>query len=88
MKPKNTSKESRTDWEHLQNMTDAQIDLSDIPKIDESFFANAKVRLPQNKQSISLRLDQDTLAWFKDQGKGYQTYINAVLRAYVQAHQN
>ena len=69
-------------------MPDAQIDLSDIPKIDESFFANAKVRLPQNKQSISLRLDQDTLAWFKNQGKGYQTYINAVLRAYVQAHQN
>lgn len=88
MKPKNTSKESRTDWEHLQDMPDAQIDLSDIPKIDESFFANAKVRLPQNKQSISLRLDQDTLAWFKNQGKGYQTYINAVLRAYVQAHQN
>ena len=88
MKPKNTSKESRTDWEHLQDMPDAQIDLSDIPKIDESFFANAKVRLPQNKQSISLRLDQDTLVWFKNQGKGYQTHINAVLRAYVQAHQN
>jgi uncharacterized protein (DUF4415 family) len=88
MKPENTSKESRTDLEQLQNMNDAKIDFSDVPELDESFFRNAKVRLPQNKQSVSLRLDKDTLAWFKNQGKGYQTYINAVLRAYVQAHQN
>jgi uncharacterized protein (DUF4415 family) len=88
MKPKNTSKEPHASNKRLVNMTDAQIDLSDIPELDESFFKNAKIRLPQKKQSVSLRLDQDTLAWFKDQGKGYQTYINAVLRAYVQAHQN
>ena len=88
MKPTNTSKESRTDWERIQNIPDDKIDFSDVAKLDASFFKNAKVRPPQNKQSISLRLDKDTLAWFKSQGKGYQTYINAVLRAYVQAHQN
>ena len=88
MKPANTSKESRTDLERLKNMSGAKIDLSDIPELGKSFFKNAKVRLPQNKQSVSLRLDKDTLAWFKNQGKGYQTYINAVLSAYVQAHQN
>jgi uncharacterized protein (DUF4415 family) len=38
------------------------------------------------KQLISLRLDRDVLDWFKQQGKGYQTRINAILRAYIRAH--
>jgi uncharacterized protein (DUF4415 family) len=36
---------------------------------------------------VSLRLDSDVLDWFKQQGKGYQTRINAVLRAYMEAHE-
>jgi len=34
------------------------------------------------KAAISLRIDADVLAWFKSQGPGYQTRINAILRAY------
>lgn len=34
------------------------------------------------KRSISLRIDEDVLEWFKSQGTGYQTRINAVLRAF------
>jgi uncharacterized protein (DUF4415 family) len=41
---------------------------------------------PDRKTLVSLRLDPDVLVWFKRQGKGYQTRINAVLRAYVKAH--
>jgi uncharacterized protein (DUF4415 family) len=67
-------------------MTDEQIDTSDIPPLDEAFFANAELRMPQAKPSITIRLDPDVLEWFKDQGKGYQTRINAVLRKYVEAH--
>ena len=37
------------------------------------------------KAPISLRLDADVLAWFKAQGPGYQTRINAILRAYKDA---
>ena len=37
------------------------------------------------KAAISLRLDADVLDWFKSQGAGYQTRINAVLRAYMEA---
>jgi len=37
------------------------------------------------KASISLRVDHDVLAWFKAQGRGYQTRINAVLRAFRDA---
>jgi uncharacterized protein (DUF4415 family) len=39
-----------------------------------------------NKRLITLDLDTDVLAWFKEQGKGYQTHINAVLKAYKDAH--
>lgn len=39
-----------------------------------------------NKRLITLDLDTDILAWFKEQGKGYQTHINAVLKAYKDAH--
>jgi uncharacterized protein (DUF4415 family) len=38
------------------------------------------------KQQVTLRLDADVLEWFKSQGRGYQTRINTLLRAYVDAH--
>jgi uncharacterized protein (DUF4415 family) len=50
-------------------------------------WANLKVEWPQAKQAISLRIDQDVLGWFRDRGPGYQTRMNAVLRAYVDAQQ-
>jgi len=86
MKQNNSTKESRTDWEKLEKVPDEKIDTSDVPELDEAFFRNAKVRLPAGKQLVSLRIDRDVLDWFKQQGKGYQTRINAILRAYVQAH--
>ncbi len=44
------------------------------------------VKLPQRKIQIALRLDNDVLNWFKQQGPGYQTRINAILKAYKEAH--
>ncbi|MFC1463188.1 BrnA antitoxin family protein [Verrucomicrobiota bacterium] len=69
-------------------MPDSDIDFSDIPKLDKGFFSRAQVRMPKRKKSVSLRLDPDVLDWFKHEGRGYQTRINAVLRAYVEAHQH
>ncbi len=46
-------------------------------------WTNLKVAWPQPKQAISLRIDQDILAWFRNGGPGYQTRMNAVLRAFV-----
>lgn len=86
MKRNDSTRKSRTDWERLERMTDEEIDTSDIPELDEEFFRHAKVCLPAGKQLVSLRIDGDVLDWFKRHGKGYQTRINAVLRAYVQAH--
>jgi len=67
-------------------MSDTDIDFSDIPELDADFFRNAKVRMPRTKKAVSIRLDQDVLAWFRRQGRGYQTRVNAVLRTYMQAH--
>ncbi|OHB63026.1 MAG: 3-oxoacyl-ACP synthase [Planctomycetes bacterium RBG_13_60_9] len=86
MKARNTAKESRADRQKLATVPDAKIDTSDIPELDEDFFREAKLRMLKAKQLVSLRLDSDVLDWLKRQGKGYQTKINAIFRAYVQAH--
>ena len=71
-------------------MGDQDIDLSDSPEITPELFAKAVVRRGlkpvSRKSQLTLRLDSDVLAWFKGQGRGYQTRINALLRAYMEAH--
>ncbi|MGE8387518.1 MAG: BrnA antitoxin family protein [Pseudomonas sp.] len=79
-------KASKTDWSRLAQMDDKDIDTSDIPELDEAFFQQAELRVPA-KQAVTIRLDSDVLAWFKDQGAGYQTRINQLLRQYMQAQQ-
>jgi uncharacterized protein (DUF4415 family) len=64
-------------------MSDRQIDYSDIPPLDAGFFRDA-ILWPGRKKQVTLRLDPDVLSFFRKQGKGYQTTINAVLRTYVQ----
>jgi len=78
----------RTDWQRLDKMTDADIDYSDIAPLDENFFKDARVVIPPGKKQLTLRLDADVLEWMKAQGKGYQSRINAILRAYYEAHRD
>jgi uncharacterized protein (DUF4415 family) len=70
--------------EELKNMPDSAIDTSDIPELDRDFWDNAKLVQPRTKQAISIRLDSDVLDWFKNQGKGYQSLMNSVLKSYVE----
>lgn len=86
MKTSSSTKQSRTDWARLAKMPDRDIDLRDVPELDDEFFRTAKIRMPQAKKAVSIRLDQDVLAWFRDQDGAYQTRMNAVLRTYMQAH--
>jgi uncharacterized protein (DUF4415 family) len=79
-------KKSGTDWQRLRRMKDADIDFSDIPPIDRSVFRKMVIRMPEKKSALSIRLDPSVVAWFRKQGRGYQTRINAVLRSYVEAH--
>jgi uncharacterized protein (DUF4415 family) len=78
-------KKSGTNWENLATMQDSDIDYFDVPELDASFFKNAELRLPKPKKAVSLRIDDDIFNWFRHQGKGYQTRINAALRLYMQA---
>jgi uncharacterized protein (DUF4415 family) len=66
-------------------MEDDEINYSDIPPLDDDFFAQGELRLPKAKPLISLRIDPEVLAWFRAQGPGYQTRMNAVLRKYMEA---
>ena len=74
-----------SDLKRSDKMKDEDIDYSDSPPLDESFFKKEMVTLPQKKDSVTLRIDHDVLEFFKHQGKGYQTLINAVLKTYVHA---
>jgi uncharacterized protein (DUF4415 family) len=89
MKKKPTSPKSQTDFARLDKMKDEDIDFSDAPEITPEMFAKAIVRRglkPRVKKQITLRVDDDVLAWFKKQGSGYQTRINMLLRAYMNEH--
>jgi len=90
MKKKTTSTKSLTDFARLDKMKDKDIDLSDAPEITPEMFAKAIVRhglKPRTKTQLTLRVDSDVVAWFKKQGRGYQTRINLLLRAYMRENQ-
>ena len=73
--------------ERFHSIREEDIDCSDIPELGEEFWKNARLMPPLiPKTPVSLRIDPDILAWFKGRGKRYQSRINAVLRAYVEAH--
>jgi uncharacterized protein (DUF4415 family) len=85
MKGKSTKRKSSTDWERIDAMSDEAIDTSEVPPLDKEFFKNARLRLPEGKTLITIRLDSDVLKWLKAHGPGYQTRINAILKAYMSA---
>ena len=89
MKKSPPSKASKTDWKRVDTLPDSAIDLSDNPEVTPEMFAKAFVRrglaASPTKEQVTLRLDAEVLAWFRAQGKGYQTQINRLLRAYMEA---
>ena len=93
MKRKPTSRKSRTDWPRIRAMKDEDIVIEDEnPEWTPEMFARAVLRkgfkvIPR-KKLVSLRIDEDVLAWFRGRGRGYQSQMNALLRAYMEAHKN
>jgi uncharacterized protein (DUF4415 family) len=86
------TRRGKTDWDAVDKLTDKDIeaaiasDPDAVPILDTEWFRNATLVLPEPKQMISLRVDQEVLAWFRDRGRGWQTQMNAVLRKYAAAH--
>ncbi len=65
------------------------IDYTEVPELADEWFLRAarqaNLATPPTKKPISIKLDEDVLNYFKSEGSRYQTHINAVLRAYMQA---
>lgn len=78
---------SRTDWAALEAMTDEEIDYSDIPPLTDDFFENATLRIPAAQAQNLIQLDHDIVAWFRAQSGEYKTFINSVLRRYMENQQ-
>lgn len=71
---------------NLKQKSDDEIDFSDIPEIlDWSNAVRGKFYRPL-KEQVSIRLDADVLAWFRNKEEKYQTAINSVLREYMLSH--
>jgi uncharacterized protein (DUF4415 family) len=90
MKKKTTLNKSLSDWARVDALKDEDIDFSDCPEISPEMFAKAVVRrggkVAPKKVQLTLPIDSDVVEWFKQQGQGYQSHINALLRAYMEAH--
>jgi uncharacterized protein (DUF4415 family) len=83
--------EDRTNWRKVAAVTQGKLEASiqvDPDDIDgEPDWAQAVLGVPPAKEHINIRVDQDVLEWFRSNGKGYQTLMNNVLRAFVQSRQ-
>jgi uncharacterized protein (DUF4415 family) len=85
-----TTSKGKTDWRRVEALSDERIrrgieEDPDAHPTDEAFWKKARIVMPQAKETMTIRLDADVLEWFRKQGKGYQTRINAILRSYVRA---
>ncbi len=88
---------SRTNWERLDALSDAEIDTSDIPPLTDEDFARSEWRFPASARSnsavpahavkIEVTVDEDILSWFQSQGQDYPQRMRAALRLYAEAHQ-
>jgi uncharacterized protein (DUF4415 family) len=74
----------RAELDLLAAKLDDQIDTGDVPEIRDWSNAKLGVFYRPVKQQLTLRLDADVIDWFKQQGEGYQSRINAALRAHVE----
>lgn len=79
--------EDKSNWTQAAAMTEAEIESAIAEDPDEADmvvdWSQASVELPQPKAVLNMRVDVDIMDFFRSQGKGYQTKINAILRSYV-----
>lgn len=81
----------KSDWSHADARTREEIEAAAASDEAEDGmtvdWANAQIGLPEPKAVLHMRVDRDVLDFFRSGGRGYQSKINAVLRAYKDAQQ-
>ena len=83
-----TPSRGRADLSRVRRMSEAEVRNTSPPELaglPDDFWESAVLVAPVRKQAISLRVDEDVLAWFKRTGPRYQSRMNAVLRSYMNA---
>jgi uncharacterized protein (DUF4415 family) len=87
MNSESISSKSKTDWQRLSNMTDADIDLSDCAEVTPEMFSGAIVRKPiSSRVNITLTIDRDVLEWFNAQGDKADLQMALALKIYADAN--
>ena len=79
---------SETNWAVLDSLTDETMDRSELPPLDESFFARATWRMPEGQAIVVVPIDPELLAWFQAQGDESEQRMIAALRIYAEAHKD
>ena len=81
--------ESRTNWAAVKAVTDEELEASIAADPDDVHepvdWSRAVKGMPPHKRDIHIRIDEDVLDWFRQAGRGYQTRINNVLRAFMES---
>jgi len=90
MRRRAITRRSATDWKRIQRMKDSDINLSEVPEVTPEMFARSVVRrglkeIKPRKVQLTVRVDRDVLQWYRSRGRGYQTQISALLRAFMEA---
>ena len=86
MSENNLKNTSQTNWVKLETMPDEEIDTSDIPPLDEKFFANARLRMPRGKIAVTVSVEKDVVDWYQAQGEESKALMSAALKIYAEAH--
>jgi uncharacterized protein (DUF4415 family) len=81
----NPQKPRRLTSAEARRLDAMSIDYSDIPPLGDEFFTKATQAWPPTKRQLTIRLDEDVLAWLKAHGRGYQTRINRILRTAMES---
>jgi uncharacterized protein (DUF4415 family) len=84
--------DTETDWKRVDAMSEQQLQKNietdkDAITVTEEFWQAAKLVMPAtgHKERITIRIDSDILDWLKEDGRGYQSRINAILRTCMNA---
>ncbi len=84
--PKPLTPELQAEMDALAAMPESEIDTTEMAPIADWSEAVRGALYRPIKRPLSLRLDADVIAWFQQQGQGYQTRINSALREYIATH--
>jgi uncharacterized protein (DUF4415 family) len=87
--PSKSSEWTAEEQQRFDAIKDEDIDYSDIPELDKEFFRRAEraSEFRKEKTRVTMRLDSDVVEWLKQNGRGYQTRANMILRAAME-HQD